>query len=344
MAVKTIGILGGGQLAQMMLLAGLPLGLDCTLYVPRPAESTKSFSRQQVGPLAPCQSLENWLNDVDVVTFENENIPANLATWILQRKPLYPGNIALACCQNRLLEKQLFAKLAIPTNDWLMVNDSASLLQAARSLGYPFILKTSREGYDGKGQHRIQTEAELDALTLDFSGHPWIAEAWVDFESEISIVGVRSQTGETRCYDICLNHHEQGILLHTNNLPTHPLSQLAQSELNKVMNHFNHIGILTIEFFVKDGQLLANEMAPRVHNSGHWTIEGAACSQFENHLRAIAGLPLGDTGSSGLWHMENIISQWPQREGLLAKPGWHIHDYHKTAKPGRKLGHITYLR
>lgn len=341
--MKRIGILGGGQLAQMLILAGTPLGFEFLIYAPEESESTKSFAKTHVGPYAPCEALEDFLKSIDLITFENENIPLDFAHFIEHKKPFFPSAHALGCCQDRLQEKALFDTLNIPTHPYKSVHTQKDLEKAAQVLSYPFILKTTRQGYDGKGQYRLFNSADLDQIDWNFSQHAYIAESWVPFEYELSLIAVRHKNGDIRYYDLCQNTHREGILTETKNIRESPLKQEACEYMRRILAYFNYVGVLVIEFFVLKGKLLANEMAPRVHNSGHWTLEGAVCSQFENHLRAITNLPLGSPDSLGNVLMKNIIGSWPDRKKLLSDPRLHLYDYLKTPKPKRKLGHLTWV-
>jgi 5-(carboxyamino)imidazole ribonucleotide synthase len=256
--------------------------------------------------------------------------------------PCHPPVEALRVSQDRLYEKELFNRLGIATPSYRAIETLAELEAAVAAIGLPAVLKTRRLGYDGRGQRYLRRAADLGPAHAALGGVPLILEGYVDFEREVSIVGARSTTGETRCYPLALNVHGQGIL-RTTHAPYRQarLQRLAERHLKRLFDHFDYAGVLTVEFFVERGKLIANEMAPRVHNSGHWTIEGAATSQFENHLRAILGWPLGDTRPLGHCAMVNLIGTMPARQALLALPGVHLHDYGKTARAGRKLGHCT---
>jgi 5-(carboxyamino)imidazole ribonucleotide synthase len=244
--------------------------------------------------------------------------------------------------QDRLLEKQLFTQLRIPTPPFRAVDSLDDLRAAVKQLGLPCVLKTRRLGYDGKGQRYLRKPADIEPAWGALGSAPLILEGFIDFEREVSIVGVRGTTGEMRAYPIVANTHRDGILRVTLAPHRNPvLQKAAEVLLKRVLRHFDYAGVLTLEFFVRKGKLVANEMAPRVHNSGHWTIEGAATSQFENHLRAILGLPLGDTTPVGHCAMVNFIGNLPARDAILALPGVHWHDYGKEPRPGRKIGHCT---
>ena len=337
-----IGVIGAGQLGRMLALAGYPLALQFRFL-----DSSADSPGGQVAPIVTGafddpQSLERLAADVDLVTYEFENVPVAALQKVARTHPVWPPVDALRVSQDRLLEKQLFEKLKIPTPPFRAVDSLDDLRAAVKDIGLPCVLKTRRLGYDGKGQRYLRRPADVDAAWEALAGVPLILEGFVDFEREVSVVGVRSTTGEVRAYPIVANTHRDGILRVTLAPHRNPaLQRAAETHMKRVMKHFGYAGVLTIEFFVRRGKLVANEMAPRVHNSGHWTIEGAATSQFENHLRAILGLPLGDTRPVGHCAMVNFISRMPQRGDLLAMPGVHWHDYGKEPRPGRKIGHCT---
>ena len=337
-----IGVIGAGQLGRMLALAGYPLSLQFR-FLDASAESPGG----QVAPIVTGafddpQSLERLAAQVDLVTYEFENVPVAALEQVAQTHAVYPPVDALRVSQDRLLEKQLFEKLKIPTPPFRAIDSLEDLRAAVRELGYPCVLKTRRLGYDGKGQRYVRKPTDLEPAWSALGGVPLILEGFVDFEREVSIVGVRSTTGDIRAYPIVANTHRDGILRVTLAPHRHPtLQKAAETHLKRLMKHFDYAGVLTIEFFVQRGRLVANEMAPRVHNSGHWTIEGAVTSQFENHLRAILGLPLGDTAPVGHAAMINFIGKLPSRDELLGVPGLHWHDYGKAPRPGRKIGHCT---
>jgi 5-(carboxyamino)imidazole ribonucleotide synthase len=337
-----IGIIGAGQLGRMLALAGYPLAQQF-LFLDASADSPGA----QVAPIVTGafddpHSLERLAAEVDLVTYEFENVPVVALEKVAATRPVWPPVEALRVSQDRLLEKQLFTRLRIPTPPFRAVDSLAELRIAVRQLGLPCVLKTRRLGYDGKGQRYLRKPADLEPAWNALGSVPLILEGFVDFEREVSIIGVRSTSGELRAYPIVANTHRDGILRVT--LAPHRNPQLQKSaeiHLRRVLRHFDYAGVLTLEFFVHKGKLVANEMAPRVHNSGHWTIEGAATSQFENHLRAILGLPLGDTSPLGHSAMLNFIGRLPDRDAILALPGVHWHDYGKEPRPARKLGHCT---
>jgi len=337
-----IGIIGAGQLGQMLALAGYPLA-QRFLFLDSSADSPGG----QVGPMITGAfddpaSLERLAAETDLVTYEFENVPVAALAAVAKSRPCHPPVEALRVSQDRLLEKELFGRLGIPTPTFRAVDSLAELRAAVAAIGLPSVLKTRRLGYDGRGQHYLRRPSDVEAAWKALGGVPLILEGFVDFDREVSIIGARSTRGETRCYPLCGNAHREGILRVTLAPATNArLQKAAERHLRRVMDHFGYAGVLTIEFFVQRGRLVANEMAPRVHNSGHWTIEGAVTSQFENHLRAIMGLPLGETRAVGHSAMVNFIGTMPDRDRVLALPGAHHHDYGKAPRPGRKLGHCT---
>jgi 5-(carboxyamino)imidazole ribonucleotide synthase len=337
-----IGVIGAGQLGRMLALAGYPLDLQF-LFLDSSAESPGG----KVGPIITGafddpQSLERLAAAVELVTYEFENVPVAALQQVSQSRACLPPVEALRISQDRLLEKQLFKQLRIPTPPFRAVDSLEELRAAVQEIGMPSVLKTRRLGYDGKGQRYLRKPDDVEAAWQALGGVPLILEGFVQFEREISIIGARTTRGEMRAYPVVANTHRDGILRVT--LAPHrstALQRAAETHLKRVLRHFDYAGVLTLEFFVRRGQLIANEMAPRVHNSGHWTIEGAATSQFENHLRAILGWPLGSTAALGHSAMVNFIGTLPARDAVLALPGVHFHDYGKAPRPGRKLGHCT---
>jgi 5-(carboxyamino)imidazole ribonucleotide synthase len=336
----TIGVVGGGQLGRMLALAGYPLGLDF-LFLDR----SSSVPAGRVGPVVEADlndraQLRALAQRSTVVTFDWENVPVEALRGL--DCPVRPPLAALAAAQDRVSEKRLFEKLAIPTTRWRSVESRRDLERALDEIGLPAMLKTRRLGYDGKGQAALRTRADAAAAWEKLGTVPLLYEELVPFDFEVSIIGVRGRGGATAFYPLCRNSHVGGILRVTRAPHGSPrLQRLAERHLGRALQHFRYLGVLTIEFFVRGGRLLANEMAPRVHNSGHWTIEGAVTSQFENHVRAVAGLPIGDTRARGHSAMINLIGEMPVRERVLAHPGVHLHDYGKQPRPGRKLGHCT---
>ena len=337
-----IGVLGAGQLGQMLALARPSLDLKFVFMDPSSEACAAHLGDMIVGEFTDQKKLALFCDSVDLVTYESENIPASCAEFVAAHRPIYPGLNALITAQDRLVEKNFFSALGIPVAEFLTIDNNEELMKAAEMLGFPFIVKTRRQGYDGKGQFFIKNLQDLDQVKKWYLTNA-LAEKKVNFQREISIIALRAKNGETRFYDLCENRHENGILRQTQNRPNDPLFNMAKHYAQKMLEKLDYVGILVIEFFDCDGVLIANEMAPRVHNSGHWTIEGAKCSQFENHLRAICGLPLGDTQSLGNFLMTNIIGDFKPYASLLNMPGVFVHDYGKAARPGRKLGHVTQL-
>ena len=337
-----IGIIGAGQLGRMLALAGYPLALQFRFLDSSPDSPGARVAPIITGAFDDPDSLRRLAAEVDLVTYEFENVPVSALEAVATSRPCHPPPDALRVSQDRLLEKEMFGRLGIPTPPFRAVDSLTDLRAAVAAIGLPSVLKTRRLGYDGKGQRYLRKSRDVEAAWHALGGVPLILEGFVDFDREVSIVGVRSTHGETRAYPVVDNTHRDGILRVTV-APVRGarLQQAAERHLARVLDHFGYAGVLTIEFFVQRGRLIANEMAPRVHNSGHWTIEGAATSQFENHLRAILGLPLGDTRAVGHSAMVNFIGTMPDPSRVLALPGAHHHDYGKAPRPGRKLGHCT---
>jgi len=338
----TIGIVGAGQLGRMMALAGYPLGLDF-LFLDRDAQTPGGqVAPLLAGALTDRDLLGQLAQRCDVLTFDWENIPVEALENLPGKARIAPPLRALGCAQDRLSEKRTFELLGIPTTKYAAVDSRRSLEFAVGSIGLPGVLKTRRMGYDGKGQFVIRASADLDRAWNELGKSALLYENLVPFDAEVSLICVRGREGDMAFYPLNLNVHRDGILRLTRApYGNAALTRQAQRAARKLLAHFQYVGVLTIEFFVKRGRLIANEMAPRVHNSGHWTIEGADTSQFENHVRAVAGLPLGSTRARGHSAMINLVGEMPTRNPLLAEPGLHWHDYGKTARPGRKLGHVT---
>ena len=346
--MTTVGILGGGQLARMLALSGAPLGLRFLVL-----DATADACAAQFVPCLQADyrdqaGLAEFAARVDVATFDFENVPAESARWLAERIPVFPNPRALGVAQDRLAEKTLFRELGIAVPDFAAIDSREQLESAAAAIGLPAILKTRRLGYDGKGQYRIKSGNDLDAawqaLGAQAATVGLILEAFVPFQREISIVAVRSREGEFRTWPLTENWHESGILS-ASLAPAQldgALGALAIEQARRVAEALDYVGVFALELFVKDGQLLANEIAPRVHNSGHWTIEGAETSQFENHLRAVLGLPLGSTRMLGHACMLNWIGELPAAQGVLSEACGHWHDYGKTPRAGRKVGHATF--
>ena len=314
-----VGCIGGGQLGRMLGLAGVPLGLDFRFLDPSPAAPAAAVGELIVGAFDDRTALERLAAGADVVTYEFENVAVAAAAEV---EALPPAR-ALELGQDRLVEKELFARLGIPTARFGSLEDT----------GLPAIVKSRRLGYDGKGQRRVEASGEV--------GEHELAEELVPFDRELSVIGVRGTDGETRFWPVAENTHRGGIL-RISRAPAHDAPQAQAEEiLGRLLDDLDYVGVLALELFEVGGRLLANEFAPRVHNTGHWTIEGAVTSQFENHLRAILGLPLGSTEAIGPSVMVNLIGGTPPIDDLLRLPGAHVHLYGKAPRRARKIGHVT---
>ncbi len=345
--MTTVGILGGGQLARMLALAGAPLGLRFLVLDTAHDACAGQFAPMVVGDYTDPAALEEFASRIGVATFDFENVPAESARWLTGKVPVFPNPRALATAQDRLAEKTLFRELGIPVPPFADVPDRAALDAAVTALGTPCILKTRRLGYDGKGQFRIKTSADIEAaweaLGPQAERVGLILEGFVAFQRELSVVAVRGRDGEFRAWPLTENWHVDGVL--SASLAPAPvdaaLRDTALSHARKLAEALDYVGVFALELFCRDGELLANEMAPRVHNSGHWTIEGSETSQFQNHLRAVLGLPLGDTRMVGHACMLNWIGALPDAGPVLREAGGHWHDYGKLPRAGRKVGHAT---
>ena len=361
--IRTIGILGGGQLGMMLAQAAIPLGYQCVFL-----EDNAACPASLYGRVFSSEQLEDFIAAADVFTLEFENTPTATVEQLARlsangsKQGMFPPPIALEIAQDRLKEKQMFNELDIATVPFMAVSSQAELQQARDTLGLPIVLKTSRGGYDGKGQFVIKHDSDIKAAwqalkdavsgkgSLTPTPAPLIAEGFIHFSREVSIIAARAPDGQVRCYDLVENHHHQGILAKTQApaVGTSQLFQQATDAITTVMNRLNYVGVMALELFVtKDERgndcLLANEIAPRVHNSGHWSIEGAITSQFENHIRAVVGLPLGDTDNVHPSIMINVLGQYPDINAVLAIDGSHYHSYHKGERDDRKIAHITLM-
>lgn len=342
----TIGILGGGQLARMMALAAAPLGLKCHIFAPagdNPAFDVAAAKTE--ADYTDEAALERFAEAVDVITYEFENVPARTAEVLAAHRPVHPNPRALAITQDRLTEKTFIRDLGLPVPDFRAIDSLEDLKVGAAAMGGFGVLKTRRFGYDGKGQAMIRPETNLTEA-WDKVGHAAsILEAFVPFDRECSIIAARSANGDSVAYEICENEHKHHILSRTI-LPaavTPALGHAAMAMGEKIASALDYVGVMTVELFVAGDRLVVNEIAPRVHNSGHWTIEGAETSQFENHIRAVAGWPLGITRRRGRIIMDNLVGdEADQWAALLKEPGAHLHLYGKAeSRPGRKMGHVT---
>ncbi|BCJ89839.1 N5-carboxyaminoimidazole ribonucleotide synthase [Terrihabitans soli] len=347
----TIGILGGGQLGRMLALDAARLGFKIHIFCPDTGPAFDVSAAHTQADYEDEAALIRFASEVDLVTYEFENVPAKTAEILAKSKPLYPDAHALATTQDRLAEKTFLKNLGVPLADFAEVNSEAELLAAVRKLGRPSVLKTRRFGYDGKGQTMIREEADLAAAFAAIGSQPAVLEAFVPFEIEVSVVAARNARGEFQAFDVTENRHENHIL-RTSTVPAALSAETSAEALKiagKIAEALNYVGVIGVEMFVvrENGrdQVLVNELAPRVHNSGHWTQDGAETSQFEQHIRAIAGWPLGSPKRLGRSEMTNLLGDevhaWQQ---LAASPGVHIHLYGKgAARPGRKMGHINRL-
>jgi 5-(carboxyamino)imidazole ribonucleotide synthase len=370
----TVGILGGGQLGYMLALAGYPLGLHFRFFDPSPEAPVGRIASRVTAEFSDEIALEKFASGLELITYEFENVPAAAVRFLAKRVAVFPPAAALEAAQDRLREKQLFLDLGIPTTEFAPVTDREALDFAVKKVGLPAMLKTCRMGYDGKGQWLLRTAEDVARAKDELPGSgavevlrailgpgaqaaqrsgvgadssievPFILERFVPFTRELSVLAVRGRTGETAVYPLVENHHRGGIL----RLSLAPAPRLdpgiqraAEEAVRALFAELQYVGVLAIEFFEQDGRLLANEMAPRVHNSGHWTIEGALTSQFENHLRAVVGLPLGSTHAIGSSAMLNLVGELPDSAEVLAIRDAHLHLYGKSPRTGRKLGHVT---
>ena len=342
--MKTIGVLGAGQLARMLALAGIPLGFKFLYVDPSHSSPASLLGEQIVAPFEDATALQKLADSSDLITYEFENIPVSVVRKLAQTRSVFPPPIALESSQDRLLEKQFFNQHGIDTAPFYPVDDQPSLEQAIAVLKLPLILKTRRFGYDGKGQFLVKSLEDAITAFNQLGQKGIIAEGFVKFDRELSCIAVRGIDGATFFYPLVENFHHEGILrlsLAPAQVHATDLNLQASAQVGRILQALDYVGILAVEFFEKEGKLIANEMAPRVHNSGHWTIEGAETSQFENHIRAVAGLPLGDPKPRGFSAMINIIGSMPDATKVLQILGAHLHDYGKEPRAGRKLGHLT---
>ncbi|RTG97087.1 5-(carboxyamino)imidazole ribonucleotide synthase [Thermus scotoductus] len=339
-----IGILGGGQLGRMLALAGYPLGLSFRFLDPSPEACAGQVGELVVGGFLEEGALARFAEGLDLVTYEFENVPVEAAHLLAKRLPVLPPPKALEVAQDRLLEKTFMQSLGVPTPPFRGVEGLQDLREGFEALGFPALLKTRRGGYDGKSQALLTSWEEAERAFHALGGGGLILEGYVPFQRELSILGVRSRTGEVAFYPLVENRHQGGILrLSLAPAPgvSEALQRKAEDYARRALMALDYTGVLALEFFQVGEELLFNEMAPRVHNSGHWTLEGAETSQFENHLRALLGLPLGSTAPRGYSAMVNLIGLRPDFGEVLRLKGAHLHWYGKAVRPGRKVGHIT---
>jgi len=340
-----VGILGGGQLGLMLARAARELGVEPLIHDPKPDAVAGQVARHLAVDWTD-HDAQDALAACDVVTYEFENVPISIVESLAARVPVHPSPAALAISGDRVSEKNLFRELGIETAPFAVVNTRADLDRAVAEIQLPAILKTRRFGYDGKGQAVLRRETDLEEAWAQLGGHPLILEGLIPFEREVSVIAARSSDGSICHWPVTENAHVDGML-HISRAPAADFSpalfESASKALESIMAKLDYVGVLVVEFFQLGETLIANEMACRVHNSGHWTIEGSATSQFENHLRAVSGLPLGKTERAGYSLMINLVGQIPDLDVFAADPDIHVHVYGKSAAPGRKLGHVTVL-
>ena len=335
-----IGIIGAGQLGQMLGYAARDLGVECRFVDPSATPPAADCGEVIQKPFDDADALAELAATCDVVTYEFENVPVQALHKIEGKVPVYPPAAALRHAQDRLDEKRLFDQLDIPLPGYRTIDSREDIMTAVDQLGLPLVIKTRRLGYDGKGQFVIRERNDIDDAWKALGGNSLIAEQWVNFDYEVSAIGARNVNGDIVIYPLSRNVHEDGILRTSRSPVDAPeLADRAETYVRRLLGHLDYVGVLALELFVCDNDLMANEFAPRVHNSGHWTIEGAATSQFENHLRAIMNMPLGSTASVGHAGMINLIGDIPDSVRSLERGV--LHDYGKAPRAGRKLGHIT---
>lgn len=339
-----LGIVGGGQLGLMLGQAALPLGIRCTFLDPDPDPPAAAIGEVLRAEYDDPEALEELARRSDVVTYEFENVPVQAARLLARQVPVHPPPEALESAQDRLVEKTFLRDRGIGTADFANVEDPDDLRRAVEALGLPALLKTRRMGYDGKGQRLLRPGEPVEGVHEALGSRACILEGHVPFDRELSILGVRGRDGAMAFWPLVENHHEGGIL-RWSICPAEgvepPLQAEAESIAARLLEGLDYVGVLAVELFQVGHRLLANEIAPRVHNSGHWTIEGAETSQFENHVRAVCGLPLGPTRVPEPVACVNLIGTLPSPADLLSVPGAHLHLYGKEPRPGRKLGHVT---
>lgn len=336
-----IGVIGGGQLGRMLALAGTPLGQQFAFLDPAPDACAQALGEHIQADYSDRDHLRQLADECDLVTFEFESVPAETVAFLSQFVPVYPNAESLRVARDRWFEKSMFRELGIPTPEFADIQSQQDLDAAVAQIGLPAVMKTRTLGYDGKGQKVLREAEDVSGAFAELGSVPCILEGFVPFQGEVSLIAVRGRDGQTAFYPLVHNVHDKGILRLSVASAAHPLQGLAEEYAGRVLQQLDYVGVLAFEFFEVDGGLKANEIAPRVHNSGHWTIEGARCSQFENHLRAISGLPLGSTAKVGESAMLNFIGEVPPIEQVTAIDDCHLHHYGKAFKAGRKVGHAT---
>lgn len=339
-----VGVLGGGQLGRMLALAGIPLGIRFRFLEskrPCPADAVGTVIRAAYDDES---ALATFADGLDLVTYEFENVPVATVEALASSTIVRPGSAALEMAQDRLREKEGFERLGLSTTRYRAVETREELDAALEDLGFPAVVKTRRMGYDGKGQAVVRAAGDVKEAWAAVGGEPLLVESFVDFDRELSLVAVRSRDGAFAAYPLVENVHENGIL-YTTEAPASEvpkaLQRKAEEAVLRLMEELQYVGVMGVEFFQVGDALLANELAPRVHNSGHWTMDGAVTSQFENHLRAILGLPLGGTEARGVTVMLNLLGGTPRLETVMGEPRAHLHLYDKRSRPGRKVGHVN---
>ena len=341
--VMKVGILGGGQLGQMLADSAHAISLETLVLDPKPDAVAGQVTRHLVADWVDDTALAE-LAKCEVVTYEFENVPAEAVQRLQEHTTVHPSPDALVISGDRVIEKNFFRELGVETAPFAQVDTREDLDRAVEEIGLPAIVKTRRFGYDGRGQFVLRSASDVDAAWAELGGQALILEGFVPFDREVSLIAVRGRDGEVRSWPATENVHVDGIL-HISRAPAPDVSDALRTQatvgLEAIMKRLDYVGVLVVEFFQVEGRLVANEMACRVHNSGHWTIEGAPASQFENHMRAVAGLPLGETDIEGFAAMVNLVGEVPSLAALEGRDEISLHVYGKTAAPGRKLGHVT---
>jgi 5-(carboxyamino)imidazole ribonucleotide synthase len=341
-----IGILGAGQLGRMLALAGYPLGHSFVFFDQSAGESTIGIGGTQVGSFSDEAALSKFARECDVITYEFENVPCEAARFLASKVPVYPPAEALEVSQDRIVEKSFVQSLGIATPRFEAASSENELHEACKKVGFPCIAKTRRFGYDGKGQARIADISAIPEVWKALGGSPLIVEGFVQFSRELSVIAARDTHGEIAIYPLAHNVHNDGIL-HRTEIPAPDLSPTlrheAQAIATIILEKLHYVGIIAIELFQVGDHLLVNEIAPRVHNSGHATMDGMVTGQFENHIRAVSGMHLGSTEPRARSVMYNLVGTAPSLTELSAIPDAKIHLYGKSPRAGRKLGHVTLL-
>ena len=339
-----IGVIGGGQLGRMLALDAAKLDIQCIFLDPHPDCCATKYGEHILAKYTDKKALAQLIERSDVITFEFESVPSEVIEYLSKHKPTFPSSTALKTTQDRWLEKQLFNQLHIPTAQTKLVDSQKDLEELGENMTFPAVLKTRTLGYDGKGQKLLLSLNDVTDAYKQLGAVPMILEEFIAFDYEVSCITVRNKNDQCNFYPLVRNEHRQGILHQSHTLQNHPLQKKAEQYCTSILKNLDYIGVMAFEFFVKDDMLIANEIAPRVHNSGHWSIEGALCSQFENHIRAICDLPLGSCHVPNHVAMVNLIGALPNKTDICAIPGATYYDYGKTPKPGRKVGHITLIQ